>query len=95
MAKFDHVAEQDAVKEFLNEVNAQCWRFGYRSQQALGAALNVSQVTAGKYLKNPEGMTFATMRRMVKVLKPNPLIFLKAIGYTTGDIKQFVKELEK
>lgn len=95
MAKFEHIADQDAVNKFLEEVNAQCWRFGYRSQAALGLALDVSQVTAGKYLKDPDGMTFATIRKLVKVLKPNPLILLKAIGYTNNDLRQFVKELEQ
>lgn len=92
MAKFEHVAERDDLKEFLDEVNAQCWRYGYKTQAALGAALDVSQVTAGKYLRDPADMTFATIRRLVKALKPNPLLFLKACGYTSGDIKKFVKE---
>ena len=95
MAKFDHVADQDAVKDFMNEVNAQCWRYGYRTQASLGDVLDVSQVTAGKYLKDPDGMTLATMRKLVKALKPNPLLLLKAIGYTTGDIKKIFKELEQ
>lgn len=95
MAKLNHVAKQDAVKAFLEEVNAQCWRYGYRSQAALGTALEVSQVTAGKYLRDPDDMTFATIRRLVKVLKPDPVLFLKACGYTSGDIKKFVKETEK
>lgn len=92
MAKFTHVAEQDAVKAFLEEVNAQCWRFGYRSQTALGLALDVSQVTAGKYLKNPDAMTLATIRKLVKALKPDPILFLRACGYTSCDIKRFLKE---
>ena len=95
MAKFDHIAERDAVREFLDEVNAQCWRFGYKSQASLGAALEVSHVTAGKYLRDPSDMSFATIRRLVKALKPDPILFLKAFGYTTSDIKKLVKELEK
>ena len=92
MAKLDYIAERDAIKEFMDEVHAQCWRYGYKTQAELGDALQISQPTAGKYLRDPADMTFAIIRRLVKTLKPNPLLFLKAVGYSTGDIKKLVKE---
>lgn len=92
MAKYEHVAEQDSVREFLEEINAQCWRYGYKTQESLGNAIGVSQVTAGAYLKNPRSMSFTILRRLVKVLKPDPIVLLKAVGYSNNDIKKLIKE---
>lgn len=88
MAKFEHVAEQDSIQEFLAEINAQCWRYGYKTQEALGDAIGVSQVTAGKYLRDPAKIPFTTLRKLVKAVKPDPILLLRAVGYTTGDIKK-------
>lgn len=90
MAKLEHVAERDSIQDFLGEVNAQCWRYGYKTQESLGAALGISQVTAGKYLRDPRTMAFSTLRKLVKVLKPDPIILLKAVGYTSADIRKLV-----
>jgi len=88
MAKYEYIAERDSLKEFIGEINAQCWRYGYKTQAELGNALQISQPTAGKYLRNPDDMTFTTLRRLVKVLKPDPLIVLRALGYSSRDIKK-------
>lgn len=92
MAKFEHIAEQDSIREFLAEINAQCWRYGYKTQESLGNAIGVSQVTAGKYLRDPENMAFSTLRKLIKAVKPDPILLLKAVGYTTGDIKKCMRE---
>lgn len=95
MAKLEHVAEQDSIREFLAEVNAQCWRYGYKTQEAFGNAIGVSQVTAGAYLRDPRNMAFSTLRKLVKAIKPDPVLLLKALGYTANDIKNFAKEENK
>lgn len=94
MAKFEHIAEQESVKEFVAEVNAQCWRYGYKTQESFGNAIGVSQVTAGAYLRDPRNMAFSTLRRLVKAVKPDPVLLLKAVGYTVNDIKKIMKEFE-
>lgn len=95
MAKPNYIADRDAVNNLLEEINAQRWRFGYTTQASFGEALEVSQVTAGKYLKEPGGMTLTVLRKMVRALKPNPGIVLKALGYTDSDIRKFMKEAEQ
>lgn len=87
MPRIRQNAEKDAMKDFLGEVNAQCGRYGYKSQRSLGDALGVCQATARKYLITPEIITFGTLRAMVKLLRLDPVIVLKALGYTTKDIK--------
>lgn len=89
MATFEHLCQQEDMKCFLEEINAQCWRYGYKTQASLGEALGVSQVTAGKYLRDPGDMVFRTLRRLVRTLKPDPAVVLKALGYTATDIKSF------
>lgn len=78
----------DPVQEFLAEINAQCWRFGYKTQSSLGEALGISQVTAGKYLRDPADMKFATLRKLIRTLRPDPVIVLKALGYSDRDIEK-------
>lgn len=92
MANYEHVATQTAVKAFLDEVKVQSFRYGYRSQAALADALDVSQVTMGKYMKDPDVISMRTMRKLVRAVRPNPAVFLRVMGYTPNEIRDFVKE---
>lgn len=88
MPRIRQKADEYAIADFLQEINAQCGRFGYKSQKALGGALGVCQATAGNYLRNPESIPLWILRAMVKTLKPDPVVVLKAIGYSSNDIKK-------
>lgn len=89
MPRIRQYADRDTMRDFCAEVNAQCGRYGYKTQKALGAALGVCQATAGNYLKNPESIQFGTLRAMVKLLQLNPFVILRALGYSAKDIKKF------
>ena len=80
--------EKYAMNDFVAEINAQCGRYGYRSQKSLGNALGVCQATAGNYLKNPDCIQFGTLRAMVKLLRLDPMVVLKALGYSSKDIQR-------
>ena len=88
MPRIRQKTNEYVMGDFIAEVNAQCGRYGYKSQRALGEALGVCQATAGNYLKNPECIPFGTLRSMVKMLKLDPLVILKALGYSNQDIKK-------
>lgn len=92
MPRIRQNADLYATRDFLAEINAQCGRYGYKSQKALGDALGVCQATARSYLRNPDGIPLGILRAMVKTLKPNPTVVLKAIGYSAADIKK-LKEI--
>lgn len=92
MPRIRQNADRDAMQDFLAEFKAQCARFGYNTQQEIGDALGFSQVTAGNYLKKPGNITLATMRTIVKVIKPDPGVILKTLGYSTSDIRKLAKE---
>lgn len=88
MPRIRQNAERDAIRDFQSEVNAQCGRYGYKSQKSLGNALGVCQATAGNYLKNPDCIQFGTLRAMVKLLRLDPMVILKALGYSAKDIQK-------
>lgn len=88
MPRLRQNAERDAIRDFQSEVNAQCGRYGYKSQKSLGNALGVCQATAGSYLKNPDCIQFGTLREMVKLLRLDPMVVLKALGYSAKDIQK-------
>lgn len=92
MPRIRQNAERDAIRDFQAEVNAQCGRYGYKSQKSLGDALGVCQSTAGNYLRNPDCIQLSTLRAMVKLLRLDPMVILKALGYSAKDIKNLAKE---
>lgn len=92
MPRIRQYAERDAMKDFVGEINAQRARFGYDTQRSLAPVLGVCQATAGNYIRNPETIPFGVLRAIVKAVKPDPGILLKALGYTTQDIKKLAKE---
>ena len=92
MPRIRQYAERDAMNDFVAEINAQRARFGYQSQMALGDALNVCQATAGNYLRRPDSIPIGVLRNLVILLRPDPNVLLKALGYSTQDIKKLGKE---
>jgi hypothetical protein len=88
MPRIRQKADEYSMRDLIAEINAQCGRYGYTSQKSLGEALGVCQSTAGSYLKNPENIKFGALRAMVKVLRLDPVVVLKALGYTNQDIKK-------
>ena len=89
MPRLRQNADRDTMGDFISEVNAQRGRFGLTSQRVFGESLGIAQSTAGKYLKEPEAMPLGVLRSLVKTLKPNPIVVLKALGYTTKEITSF------
>lgn len=86
MSRLRQNADRDTMRDFVSEINAQRGRFGLTSQRVFGKSIGIAQSTAGKYLKDPEAMPLGVLRLLVKTLKPNPIVLLKALGYTTKDI---------
>lgn len=86
MSRLRQNSDRDTMRDFVSEINAQRGRFGLTSQRVFGKSIGIAQSTAGKYLKDPEAMPLGVLRLLVKTLKPNPIVLLKALGYTTKDI---------
>ena len=88
MPRIRQYAERDQMKDLLEELNAQCGRYGYKSQKSLGEALGVCQATAGNYFRWPETIPLGALRSLVKLLRPDPVVVLKAVGYSAKDVKK-------
>ena len=84
--------EREAIDALRGELNAQRWRYGYTSLRSFGDALGIAMDTANTYIKRPDQIRLGTMRKIVKLLKPDPMVILAAIGYTSRDIKKIIKE---
>lgn len=93
MAKTPMTIEKEAVDALRGELNAQRWRYGYTSYKSFGDALGIAMDTANNYMKQPDNIRIGTLRKIVKLLKPDPMIVLAAVGYTSRDIKNLAKEL--
>lgn len=88
MPRIRQNADEYSMHDLIAEINAQSARYGYRSQEALGTGLGVCQATAGNYLRKPETIRLSALRAMVKVLRLDPVVVLKSLGYTNQDIKK-------
>ena len=85
--------DSEAIDALRGELNAQRWRYGYTSFKALGDALGIAMDTANNYIKRPEQIRIGTLRDMVRLLKPDPMIILAAVGYTARDIKNLQRSI--
>lgn len=92
MPRIRQYAERDAMKDFLREINAQRARYGYNTCEEFGEAIGVCTKSAWNYLNDPDRIRFDSLRAIVKTIKPNPGIVLRALGYSTQDIKKLAKE---
>lgn len=89
MPRIRQNAERDALKDLVGEINAQCSRYGFRTQEALGKGIGVCQGTAGGYLHSPERIPLNKLRALVQLLRLDPIIVLKAVGYSSSEIRKF------
>lgn len=95
MPRIRQNAERDAMNDFLSDVKGQMARHGYTSQKALGKALGLCQGTVGNYLTSPGSIRLDVLKEMCKTLKLDPITILRALGFSSKDIKKsYMKEFE-
>lgn len=81
-----------AMNDLVGEIRAQSARFGYRSQTALSKQLECAQSTVSELLRDPRVVPLSRLRQLVKVLKLDPVIVMKALGYTEKELRARFKE---
>lgn len=80
-------------EEFWREVDGQAGRQGLKSNAALGVAIGITGQCVGKYRLDDSGkMQLKTMQSIVKVLKPDPAVILRLLGYSNQDIRKLAKD---
>lgn len=87
MPRIRQKAEEYSEDDFRNEINAQRARAGLDTFESFGDAIGVSAKSAWSYTKEPGMIRMKHLRSMVKVIKPDPEIVLKALGYSGKDIR--------
>lgn len=92
MPRIRQKADNYALKDYTGEIKAQAARLGYDTLESLGQAVGMTRQTISKYLKDPMAY-IGTMRKMVQTLKPDPVIVLRVLGYSTEDIKKLRKDV--
>lgn len=95
MPRLRQNADRDTMKDFVADIKAQATRYGCTTQSAMGKALGLCQGSVGNYLREPETIRMGVLRNMCKTFKLDPIILLRALGYSSKDIKKsYMKEFE-
>lgn len=95
MPRIRQNADRDAMNDFLADVKGQMARHGFTSQKALGKALGLAQGTVCNYLASPGSIRMGVLKDMCKQLKLDPITILRALGFSSKDIKKsYMKEFE-
>lgn len=85
--------EKYAREAFWKEVDGKGAMQGLKSNAAIGAAIGITGQCVGKYRRDTFGrMQLKTMQSIVKVLKPDPEVILRLLGYSDKEINKFAKE---
>lgn len=85
--------EKYAREAFWKEVDGKGAQQGLKSNAAIGAAIGITGQCVGKYRVDTSGlMQLRTMKKIVEVMKPDPAVLLRFLGYSKKDIKEMAQE---
>lgn len=87
MPRIRQYAEKYSAEDFLKEIRVRMAVYDINQTQ-LAELTGTAISTLSKRMKDPDGMTAAELRRLVRAIKPDPITFLKFCGYETKDIKK-------
>lgn len=94
MPRIRQYAEKYQAEDFSGEVRAQVARKGL-NQYKMSMVFGVTPATMSKYLTSPDTIRMGMLRRMVKELKLDPVVVMKALGYTSQDIKRIGRSTDE
>ena len=80
-----------ALNQFLRHIESRAAWFGLSTAEDLGAKIQVTGTTVRQYRKNPEKMQLKTLRAYIKLLKLDPVVVLRFLGYTQKDINKALR----
>lgn len=85
-------AQLYADEDFRCEVRQKQGKYDLMSQQALADVTGIPRPTLRKRLLQLETMNVGELRKLVKVLIPDPVIMLRVLGYDMKDIRRALGE---
>lgn len=92
MPRIRQYEEKYIQDDLLKEIGSRCVWAGFKTNEELGNAVGVTGASIGNYKRDPGKIKMKTMQRMVTTLKLDPGVVLRFLGYTSQDIRKFVKE---
>lgn len=82
-----HYSEEDFRKELFRKMAE---RYEEISVRALAAEAGIAQSTLNTRIRHDiSNLDVSELRRIVPILKPDPTVILKLLGYTGEDIRKF------
>lgn len=85
--------EKYAREAFWKEVDGKAAQQNLKSNAAIGTAIGITGQCVGKYRRDTFGrMQLKTMQSIVKVLKPDPAVLLRMLGYSKKDIEKMAEQ---
>ena len=77
----------EAKSNFKKELEKCMIDIGLRSKKDLAARMNMAYRTMYHRFEDIDDMRVSDLAGLVKILRPNPLLLLRLVGYSTKDIK--------
>lgn len=87
MARWDANPDQEAREAFRREIKSRR-AYADMTQSRLADELGVVPSAVSDMLSNPDKITAARMRKIVRLLRPDPIVVLMFLGYTKKDLIQ-------
>lgn len=85
------LAAEKAKKEFQMEVKLQRVRFDM-SQRELGETLGISSPQMSELLSDPDKLSVARLRSIIRALDMDPLTILRLLGFTDKMLRDFTRD---
>lgn len=88
-------AAQEARNEWRRELEHRMLDLEISSKKELAVRAGVAPRTMYRKFEDVTGMDIGDLSVLKDILCPNPLVLLKAIGYTTKEIQRAVDAVQK
>lgn len=95
MPRINQKADEYARADFQREIRTRQGFYDLMSLRALAEASGIPHTTLWAKLKDPDKLEVADLRKLVKVICPDPLILLALLGYSKQDIRRVKNTLEE
>ena len=82
------LAAENARKDFQKEVKLQRVKFDM-SQRELGAAVGISAPLMSELLADPDKLSIARLRSIVRTLSLDPSTILRLLGFTEKELRAY------
>lgn len=95
MPRLNQHSERYAQEDFSREIRKQQGYYDLMSQRALAEAAGIPRSTLREKLLAPDKLEVSEIRKLVKAIRPDPVILLAFLGYGKQDLKKIKNIMEE